>query len=67
MSDRITSSYKASKDIYDDVLTQSSMLGRLYIKLFWHGVDDNGMSCCFFVFTASVRYAAREYESYIIR
>lgn len=41
MSDKITSSYKASKDIYDDVLTQSSLFGRLYIKLFWQGVDDN--------------------------
>ena len=41
MSDKITSSYKASKDIYDDVLTQSSMFGKLYIKLFWQGVDDN--------------------------
>lgn len=41
MSDKITSSYKASKDIYDDVLTQSSMFEKLYIKLFWQGVDDN--------------------------
>ena len=41
MSDKITSSYKASKDIYDDVLTQSSLFGRMYIKLFWQGVDDN--------------------------
>ena len=41
MSDKITSSYKASKDIYDDVLTQSSLFGRLYIKLFWQGADDN--------------------------
>ena len=41
MSDKIISSYKASKDIYDDVLTQSSMFGKLYIKLFWQGVDDN--------------------------
>ena len=41
MSDKITSSYKASKDIYDDVLTQSSLFGRLYIKFFWQGVDDN--------------------------
>ena len=41
MSDKITSSYKASKDIYDDVLTQTSLFGRLYIKLFWQGVDDN--------------------------
>ena len=41
MSDKITNSYKASKDIYDDVLTQSSLFGRMYIKLFWQGVDDN--------------------------
>ena len=41
MNDKITSSYKASKNIYDSILTQSSLFGKLYIKTFWHGVDDN--------------------------
>lgn len=41
MSDRIKESYQSSKNIYDDVLTQSTWWGRLYIRLFWGGVDDN--------------------------
>lgn len=41
MSDKIKQSYQQSKDIYDDVLTQSKWWSRLYIKLFWGGVDDN--------------------------
>ena len=40
MSDRIKGAYRASKRIYDDVLTQGSPLSRLYIRLFWGGVDD---------------------------
>ena len=44
MSDRIRDSYKASKDIYDDVLTQGSFLSRMYIKCFWGGVDDNDIA-----------------------
>ena len=36
----ITSSYRQSKNIYDDVLTQSKWWSRLYIRLFWSGVDD---------------------------
>lgn len=39
--ENITSSYKQSKNIYDDVLTQDKWWSRLYIKLFWSGVDDN--------------------------
>ena len=39
--ENITSSYKQSKDIYDDVLTQDKWWSRLYIRLFWSGVDDN--------------------------
>lgn len=41
MADKIQNAYKASKNIYDDVLTQSSFFSRLYIRLFWSGTDDN--------------------------
>lgn len=44
MSDKITESYKQSKNIYDDVLTQSKWWSRLYIKLLWGGVDDNDIA-----------------------
>lgn len=40
MSDKIKKSYKQSKNIYDDVLTQSKWWSKLYIRLFWSGVDD---------------------------
>ena len=41
MADKIKRSYKRSKNVYDDVLTQSKWWSRLYIKFFWQGVDDN--------------------------
>lgn len=41
MEDKIKSSYKFSKDFYDDALTQNKWWSRLYFKLFWGGVDDN--------------------------
>jgi ubiquinone/menaquinone biosynthesis C-methylase UbiE len=41
MKDRIKDSYKASSNIYNDVMTQGSFWSKLYIKLFWQGVDDN--------------------------
>ena len=41
MADRIKNSYKLSKNIYDDALTQSKWWSRLYFKLLWGGVDDN--------------------------
>jgi len=41
--ERITNAYRASKKIYDDVLTQGNLLTKLYIKLFW-GVDDIELS-----------------------
>ena len=41
MKDKIKTSYKQSKNIYDDVLTQSKWWSKLYIRLFWSGVDDN--------------------------
>ena len=41
MGDKIKNAYHASKDIYDDVLTQGNFLSKLYIKFFWSGTDDN--------------------------
>ena len=41
MSDKIKKSYRQSRNIYDDVLTRSTWWGRLYMDLFWGGVDDN--------------------------
>lgn len=41
MEDKVKDAYRTSKNIYDGVLTQRSFLGRMYIKLFWGGVDDN--------------------------
>lgn len=41
MADKIQSEYHASKNVYDDVLTQGSFFSRLYIKLFWSGTVDN--------------------------
>ena len=41
MADKIQDAYEASKNIYDDVLTQGNFFSRLYIKLFWSGTDDN--------------------------
>lgn len=40
MADKIQAAYEASKNIYDDVLTQGNFFSRLYIKLFWSGTDD---------------------------
>ena len=39
LEEKISNAYKVSQNIYDDVLTQSNWLTKLYIKLFW-GVDD---------------------------
>ncbi len=40
MSDKIKNSYRQTKNVYDDVLTQSKWWSKLYIKFFWQGVDD---------------------------
>lgn len=40
MTDKIQTAYEASKNIYDDVLTQGNLFSRLYIRLFWSGTDD---------------------------
>lgn len=40
MKDKVKSAYKASENIYDDVLTQDNLWTKLYIKLFWGGVSD---------------------------
>lgn len=37
---RISQSYKSSQNIYDSVLTGSKWWSKLYINLFWGGVDD---------------------------
>ncbi len=41
MSDKIKEAYRASQNIYDDVLTQGSFFSKMYIKIFWSGTDDN--------------------------
>lgn len=41
MKDKIKESYKTSIKIYNDMMTQGSFWSKLYIKLFWQGVDDN--------------------------
>lgn len=41
MKDKIQAAYKESKNIYDDVLTQKSILSKLYIRFFWNATDDN--------------------------
>ena len=40
MADKNQTAYEASKNIYDDVLTQGNFFSRLYIRLFWSGTDD---------------------------
>lgn len=44
MADKIQNAYEASKNIYDDVLTQENFFSRLYIRLFWSGTDDNAIA-----------------------
>ena len=44
MKDKIQNAYHASKNIYDDVLTQGSIFSRLYIRFFWSGTDDNAIA-----------------------
>ena len=41
MSDKIQDSYRQSRNIYDDVLTRTTWWSRVYMDLFWGGVDDN--------------------------
>lgn len=41
MTDKIINAYQASKNIYDNVLTQKNLFSKLYMKLFWSGTDDN--------------------------
>lgn len=44
MADKIQNAYEASKNIYDDVLTQGNFFSRMYIRLFWSGTDDNAIA-----------------------
>ena len=41
MSDKIKDSYRQTRNIYDDVLTRSKWWSRLYMNVFWGGIDDN--------------------------
>lgn len=41
MSDKIQKSYRQTRNIYDDVLTRSKWWSRLYMDVFWDGIDDN--------------------------
>ncbi len=41
MSDKIQKSYRQTRNIYDDVLTRSKWWSRLYMDVFWGGIDDN--------------------------
>lgn len=40
----VQSAYKFSKNFYDDAITQGKWWSRLYFKLLWGGVDDNGIA-----------------------
>ncbi|MBQ9396117.1 MAG: class I SAM-dependent methyltransferase [Proteobacteria bacterium] len=44
MSDKIKSSYKQSRNIYDDIITHQTWWSKLYNRLFWNGVDDNDIA-----------------------
>ena len=44
MSDKIKSSYKTSKNIYDDIITHNTWWSRLYNKVFWNDVNDNDIA-----------------------
>ena len=39
-SEKIKGAYKTSKNIYDDALAQKKWWSKLYISLFWGGIDD---------------------------
>ncbi|MFI3237903.1 MAG: class I SAM-dependent methyltransferase [Lachnospiraceae bacterium] len=41
MSKKIKKAYKSTTKFYDDLLTHSSIWGKLYMKIFWSGMDDN--------------------------
>ena len=58
MADKIQEAYQASKNIYDDVLTQGSFFSKMYIKLFWSGTDDNEIARkihCLFLYKGKIR------------
>ena len=44
MSDKIKSSYKQSRNIYDDIITHKTWWSKLYNRVFWNGVDDNDIT-----------------------
>lgn len=40
MDNNVRKAYAASKNIYDDVLTQTKWWSKLYVHFFWDGIDD---------------------------
>ncbi len=44
MADKIKSSYKQSRNIYDDIITHKTWWSKLYNRVFWNGVDDNDIA-----------------------
>lgn len=37
----VEKAYKKSMSIYDGIMTQSSLLGKIYMNLLWSGTDGN--------------------------
>lgn len=44
MSNKLKKAYKSSISIYDDILTQQSFWGKMYMKVFWSGTDDTKLA-----------------------
>lgn len=44
MSKKLKKAYQSSIHIYDDLLTQNSVWGKLYMNVFWSGVDDKELT-----------------------
>lgn len=39
--DNVKKAYSSSKNVYDDILTQTKWWSKLYIRFFWNGINDN--------------------------
>jgi ubiquinone/menaquinone biosynthesis C-methylase UbiE len=37
----VKKAYSSSKNVYDDILTQTKWWSKLYIRFFWNGINDN--------------------------
>ncbi len=57
MSDKIKDSYRQTRNIYDDVLTRSKWWSRLYMDVFWGGIDDNEIAAKTLSFIPDIRLA----------